>query len=417
MTTALPSPLTAPPAADATSTEPLRAGTAAYRSATLALFFSGLSAFAMLYGPQPLMPVFSADFNLSPAAASGVISAATGALALGLIPAGIVAQRFGPKPTMLWSLVLSALLTLLAAVAPNYGTVLVLRALLGLALAGLPAVAMAYLSQEVEAGSLGRAMGLLIAGNAVGGLFGRLVAATVTDWSSWRMALAALGIVGVLAALCFQRCLPPSRHFHPSRFDARTMLSDLQAHCRDKGLPWLFLLGFLLMGCFVSLYNYLGYRLAAAPFHLSQGQIGLVFSLYLVGMFGSTWGGKLADRFGRRHVLWILVAAMATGLLLTLAPSLPVIIVGIALFTFGFFSAHSVASSWVGRRASHAITLASSLYLCAYYLGSSLLGSASGLMWHVDGWHGVVALLASILLIAVVLALSLRKLLPRVAVV
>jgi YNFM family putative membrane transporter len=390
----------------------LEAGTPEFRSTARAMFVGGFATFALLYGMQPLMPMFSAEFNLMPAAASGVISAATGAMAIALIPASLLADRFGRKQIMNAALGLASVLTLLATFATSFQQLVVLRGLMGLALAGLPAVAMAYLSEEIDPQSLGRSMGLYIAGNGLGGLCGRLLLSTLTEWTSWRVAVAALGIFGALAAIEFWRSLPPSRNFRPIQLSLKELSADTRAHFSDGGLPWLFLTGFLLMGCFVSVYNYLGYRLAAAPFDLSPSEIGLVFTLYLIGMLGSAWGGKLADRIGRRHVLWMMVAIMAAGLLLTLAPSLVVIILGVAALTFGFFGAHSVASSWIGRRALRARALASAIYLCCYYLGSSGLGSTSGLMWGFDGWNGVVALLAVVMLLLMGVSLRLRKLAP-----
>jgi YNFM family putative membrane transporter len=390
----------------------LTAGSVGFRLTARAMFVGGFATFALLYGMQPLMPMFSTEFNLAPAAASGVVSAATGAMAIALIPASLLADRFGRKPIMNAALVLAALLTLAAACAQNFQQLVLLRGLMGFALAGLPAVAMAYLSEEIDPQSLGRSMGLYIAGNGLGGMCGRLVMASLTEWTSWRVAVATLGGLGVLAALEFWRSLPSSRHFHPTSLSLRVLWADTRAHFNDAGLPWLFLTGFLLMGCFVSVYNYLGYRLAADPFNLTPSQIGLVFTLYLLGMLGSAWGGKLADRFGRRNILWMMVTVMAVGLVLTLAQSLILIVLGVACLTFGFFGSHSIASSWIGRRALQARALASAIYLCCYYLGSSGLGSTSGLMWGFDGWHGVVALLAAVMLLLVAVSLRLRKLAP-----
>lgn len=387
-------------------------GTPAYRAASRALFVGGFGAFAMLYGMQPLMPVFSAEFGISPAAASGVVSLTTGCLALALIPAGVVAQRFGLKPTMVFALVASSLLTLLSACLHDFNSLLLLRALMGVVLAGMPAVAMAYLSEEIEPAALGRAMGLLIAGNALGGMSGRMVVSVLADYGSWRLAVGALGVVGLLSALEFWRSLPPARQTRASRFALAPFMADVRSHLSDAGLPWLFIMAFLLMGCLVSLYNYLGYRLGGAPFHLRTSVIGLVFSLYVVGMFSSAWTGRLADRLGRRRVLWVLIATMALGLALTLSPALPVLMLGVAVFTFGVFGAHTVASSWVARRALRGKTLASSLYLTAYYLGSGIIGSVSGLMWAFNGWHGVVAMLGCILLICLGVAWHLRTLVP-----
>lgn len=400
------------PAASAPAPARLAAGTPDFRRTAFGVFVGGFGTFALVYSPQPLMPQFSQAFAVSPSAASGVVSATTGLLALGLIPASLLADRWGRKPVMNAALALGAVLMLASALAPDFASLLVLRALLGLALAGLPAAAMAYLSEEMEPAVLGRVMGLYIAGNALGGMSGRFLAALLAEWFSWRVAIGALGAIGVAAALAFWRNLPPSRHFAPQPIALGALWRDAHAHLRDGGLPWLFATAFLLMGCFVSVYNYLGYRLHEAPFNLGPGQLGLVFSLYVVGMGASTWAGQLADRIGRRNVLWLMVAAMAAGLLLTLAMQLAVVIAGLAICTLGFFGAHSVASSWVGRRALRARALASALYLTAYYLGGSVLGSASGLVWEAGRWPAVVSVLALGLLGCLAISLKLRRLAP-----
>lgn len=172
----------------------------------------------------------------------------------------------------------------------------------------------------------------------------------------------------------------------------------------------LFLIGFLLVGVFISVYNYLGFRLAGPEFGLSQSAVSLLFSLYLTGVFSSVWIGRLSDRLGRRRVLWIVVLTMLTGLLLTLAHAVALIVLGVALLTFGFFGGHSIASSWVGRRALQHRTLASALYLSCYYLGSSVIGSLSGLVWEAGGWSGIVLALGLCLGVSLLLSLSLRRL-------
>jgi YNFM family putative membrane transporter len=123
------------------------------------------------------------------------------------------------------------------------------------------------------------------------------------------------------------------------------------------------------MGGFVAIYNYLGYRLLAPPFDLSQAEVGLIFSAYLVGIFSSAWMGNLGSRLGRRHVLWVGFVIMLVGTALTETRSVILIILGVIVVTFGFFGAHSIASGWVGARARHAKAQASSLYLFFYYLG------------------------------------------------
>ena len=379
------------------------------------MMLGGFATFALLYGMQPLMPAFSQQFHISPAAASGVISAATGAMALALIPASLLANRFGRKTVMNTSLMLSALLSLLCTVAVDFQQLVILRALLGVVLAGLPAVAMAYLSEEIDSDVLGRVIGLYIAGNALGGMCGRFVMAILADHFSWRTATLVLGGAALLTAIEFWRSLPPSRHFQPSSVTVRRTVVAARRHFADAGLPWLFLTGFILMGSFVSLFNYLAYRLAEAPYLYSQSQISVIYSLNAIGIVASPWAGRLADRLGRRNVLWIMALSMLAGLLLTLSSSIALIYLGTTVFSFGFFGGHSIASSWLGFRAVNNKALATALYLSIYYLGSSCLGMVTGFMWNWGRWNGVVLLLGASLLACFAVALKLRKLAPRQA--
>ncbi|MGN6527394.1 MAG: MFS transporter [Burkholderiaceae bacterium] len=375
---------------------PIAAGSAAHKAARWALFVGGFATFAMFYGPQPLLSLFGHAFALSPAQASGVLSATAGAMALGLIPAGLLAQRIGPKPVMLASIVLGAACSLLCAVAPNYPVLLALRALLGLVLAGLPAVSSAWLAEEVEPAALGQSIGLIIAGNAAGGMSSRLVCGALADLVGWRGAFAGLGALGALAAFEFWRSLPPSRRHVPRTLAPGACAHDLRSVFREPGLVPLFTLGLLLMGSFVSFYNYLGFRLGAAPFSLSHAAIGAIFLLYVVGMFSSPWAGRRADRRGSSPLLWRMLAVSAAGLALTLAGALPVIVAGVALFTFGFFGAHSIATSWVGRLAKQSKALASATYLTAYYLGASSMGWLGGHAWSAGAWGGTVAFIGAL---------------------
>ncbi|WP_323004280.1 MFS transporter [Denitromonas sp.] len=392
----------------------LQAGTTDYRLANLAVFLGGFACFAMLYGTQPLLPLLAQVFGASATEVSLSVSVSTGALALTLIPASLLSDRFGRGPMMTLSLAAAAALSLLCPWVTSFDQLLVLRALLGVALAGLPAAAMAYLGEEVAPNAQGRAMGLYIAGNAFGGMTGRFLTAWVTDIANWQIALLVLGILGAVAALAFWFGLPASRHFRRRSISPAQVLADTRALLRDAGLPWLFLCAFLLMGSFVGLYNFVTFRLVAPPFGLGQTAIGAIFLLYLVGTWSSAWVGQLVDRIGRRQVLGIMAGLMLAGLLLTLPAQLGWVVIGIAVFTFGFFGAHTTTSGWVSRRAGASRALAAAVYLSSYYLGSSVLGTTVGLAWEAGRWPAVVGLLVALVAGVLLLARHLARI-PRIA--
>lgn len=390
----------------------IEAGTPAFRRATLALFAAGFSTFAVLYGVQPLLPVFSEKFAVSPAESSLALSLPCATLAVALLVVSPLSEVFGRKPVMAVSLFASALLTIGAVLMPSWHGFLVLRALTGLAASGLPAVAMAYLSEEMHGRAIGLSMGLLIGGNALGGMVGRLVAGVIADHASWRWGLGTIGVLALAAALAFQFALPASRHFHAHRMRWREVPGTFTHHFRDAGLPWLFLTPFLLMGGFVCVYNYIGFRLLDPPYSLSQTAIGLIFVVYIAGTASSAITGHVAGLLGRRRVLWLTILLGLAGMAMTLAENLVVIILGVVVVTVSFFGAHSVASSWVGRRAPSDRAQASAIYLCLYYLGSSVLGTAGGWFFLHHGWSGVVWFFAGLYGAALLIALRLTRLAP-----
>ena len=381
--------------------------------ASVALFLAGYSTFSLLYCVQPLLPAFAAEFDVSPAESSLALSLSTGGLAVAIMLAAAVSEGVGRKSLMFGSLALAALLDLLTAVAPDWRLLLAARALEGFVLGGVPAVGMAYLAEEVAPGRLGLAMGVYIGGNAIGGMSGRFLTGVVTALASWRVALGAVGALALLAAAGFVWLLPPSRNFvRRPGIGASYHLAAWGRHLRDPGMLLLFAVGALVMGAFVTVYNYAAFRLMGPPFGLNQAELGLVFTIYLFGIVASSSAGAVADRLGRRAVLPAGVLVALVGAAVTLAPTLPAIIAGIALVTVGFFVAHSLASSWVGRRALAAKGHAASLYLLSYYLGSSLLGSAGGWAWAEGAWPGVAAYTMAMLAAALAAALALRLVRP-----
>lgn len=392
----------------------IKRGTPAFMRVTLALFSAGLATFALLYCVQPILPVLSADFGISPATSSLSLSISTIMLAVGLLFTGPLSDTVGRKNVMVVSLLLASICTLISTFMTSWHAVLIMRAMLGLSLSGVAAVAMSYLSEEIHPSVLAFSMGLYISGNSIGGMSGRLITGVLTDFFSWRVAVGAIGVLALLAALTFWRILPESRHFRAGSLRPKFLLVNLKLHWRDDGLPLLFVEGFLLMGTFVTLFNYIGYRLLSAPYNLSQAVVGLLSVVYLTGTYSSPRAGAMSVRFGRGPVLISAVLLMMSGLILTIFSSLAIILIGMMLFSAGFFSAHSVASSWIGIRARRGKGQASSMYLFFYYLGSSLAGTTGGIFWYAYGWTGVTLFLIVLLFIALFISYRL-KLLPRLS--
>ncbi|MED3874361.1 MFS transporter [Lysinibacillus capsici] len=391
----------------------IQKGTRAFHKANWALFLAGFITFANLYVTQPLLPTFSEAFHVSPAVASLSLSVTTFALAVSLIIVSSLSEAWGRKSLMTISIFAASVLTLALAFSPNFEIILVLRVVQGIVFAGLPAIAMAYLGEEMEPASLGVAMGLYISGNSVGGLSGRVIIGTLTDHYNWHTGMMVLGGISLLVSLLFVWMLPSSKHFSARPLQLKALTKTLLQHLRDPSMLCLYGMGFLLMGSFVTLYNYIGFKLMAPPYNLSATIVGWIFVIYLVGTFSSAWFGSLADRYGRQRMLLLAIAIMLAGAIVTLNGLLTLKIIGITVFTFGFFAAHSIASGWVSKRASHDKAQASSLYLFFYYFGSSVGGTVGGVFWMKYGWMGVIVMIALFLFIACVLSFLLKRFIVR----
>jgi YNFM family putative membrane transporter len=369
----------------------LTRGTGPYCRASLALFLSGFATFSLLYCVQPLLPVLAGEFSVSPAESSLALSLSTGFLAMAIVCAAAVSEGLGRRSLMSVSLVGAALLTIATAFAPDWHLLLVVRALEGLVLGGVPAVAMAYLAEEIDPRGLGATMGIYVGGTAFGGMSGRVLTGIFAEYLGWRPALFLIGAIGLAAAIGFIALLPPSRNFvRRAGFDPKFHLRAWLGHIRNPALPFVFAIAFFAMGSFVTIYNYAGFRLVAAPYDLNQTELGLIFTVYLFGIGASSIGGILGDRLGYFAVLLAGIVVTVAGSALTLFSSLPLIILGIVVLTSGFFMTHSVASGLVGKLAAGTKGHASSLYMLAYYLGSSVMGSAGGWFWAAEGWTAVV---------------------------
>ncbi|MFC8917513.1 MFS transporter [Streptomyces sp. NPDC057116] len=388
----MPSASTKAAATDAVADTRLSPGRPGHRRMSFALFAAGVAAFALLYSTQALLPAVSADFGVSASAASWTVSAATGALALCVLPLSALSERFGRRTLMTASLAVAVAVGLLVPFAPSLEWLVALRAVQGAALAGLPASAMAYLAEEVRPKALIATIGLFVAGNSIGGMSGRIVTGWAAQLWGWRAALAAVGLMALVCAVVFRLLIPAARHFSPGSLGPRALAGAVRTHLSDPLLMRLYAIGALFMTVFGAVYTVIGYRLVEAPFSLPQGVIGSIFLIYLVGTVSSAAAGRLVGRMGRRGALYLAVTTTAAGLLLSLSDGLALVLLGLVLITAGFFAGHAVASSSVSRTARTGRAQASALYQSAYYLGSSAGGTLGAVAFHAGGWAGTVLL-------------------------
>lgn len=366
-------------------------GSSDYVRLLAALFCAGVATFAQLYSPQAVLPLISADLGIGAAQAALTVSAATVGLAIGVIPWSSVADRIGRVRAISLSVTVATAVGLLVPFAPTLELLLIGRFVEGFAVGGVPAIAVAYLTEEVNRRHAARAAGMFVAGTTIGGLLGRLLASPVAELAGWRAGVLTVAVVCAVAAVAFVKLAPRARGFTPSRHEKPEggLTHRLAANLRTPRQLVLFAQGFLLMGGFVAIYNFLGFRLTGPPFLLAPSIVSLVFVAYLAGTWASARAGREASRFGRKRVLLVSIGVMAAGVSITLSDNLFVVLPGLVVATAGFFGAHSIASGWAGHAAPVGKAQASSLYNLFYYGGSSVIGWFGGVAFERAGWSAV----------------------------
>ncbi|GAF19784.1 LOW QUALITY PROTEIN: permease [Bacillus sp. JCM 19046] len=365
----------------------IREGTSSFKKVNLALFIAGVNTFAILYCVQPLLEAFTREFSVSPSVSSLALSVTTIFLAVSMLVMGSLSEVWGRKGVMVVAMFASSFFCLASAFVPDFYTLLLLRLVIGITLAGVPSIAMAYLGEEMAKSSLAKAIGIYISGNAFGAMAGRFLAGFLADLFNWQTALFAIGMISLAAAIAFYYLLRPSQHFQAKNLHFGELSRSLGVHLKSKPLLSLFGLGFLLLGSNVALYNFIGFELINR-YQVEAVYVNGVYLLFIIGMFSSVLIGRLVARIGQVYSLYTVFLLISCGTIVSLMDGW--VNYRLSLTTFGFFGGHSIASSLVSRMANANKAQASSLYLLMYYAGSSVGGTLAGVFWGQIGWAGVV---------------------------
>lgn len=360
-----------------------------YRS-TFALCLAAMVVFANLHLLQPLLPVLSREFSLTPLQTSWTYTIGTLCLGLSLLVYAALSDARGRKNILLLTLSGMTLSTLALTQVESYGALLFWRALQGIFLGGLPAVAIAYMGEEYSKPALVAAVGFYISANSLGGISGRLMAGALADIGHWQWVFWPMAALGALSCYLIWRYLPAAKGFSAKPFRLRQALADNLFHLRQPLLLLTYLIGGLSFFIFLNQYTYIAFVLSDAPYNLSSFWIGLLFITYFTGTIGSAISGKVALKMPVPLAMALGVLILMLGTLLTLGSSLWLIVCGFFINAFGFFLCHSLASSWVNQCASRAKASASALYLVFYYVGASTGGLYLQPFWHWLQWQGVV---------------------------
>lgn len=389
----------------------IEAKTKVFWRATLALSLGSFMVFANLYTAQPLLPMFAQEFNISPLVSNWALAISTLVLGISLLLFAPLSDVLGRRTLMRATLIGVTFSTIALVFVETFAQLVFFRALQGFFLAGLPAIAIAYMIDEFSQKALALAVGIYIAANSLGGVFGRLMSGFMATHYGWNFSFLAMAFLSLACLLFFFWALPASKNFQAGsdKLNISKMLEDLLAHLKNPALVLIYLMGGLNFFIFVNQYTYIAFRLSEAPYKLSAAYTGLLFLTYLTGTFSAFISGRLALKVKFYKIMLFGIFILFIGSTLSLSANMLIIVAGLFLNAFGFFLSHSIATAWVGKKAEKAKASASALYLVFYYLGASSGGFYLDIFWHLDKWRGVVLASYAILSVSLILVLLAKK--------
>ena len=364
-----------------------------------AVVLLGMTALLNLYSTQPILGDIAAWAHIPTTDAAWTISTTTAGVAITAPFAGMLSDRVGRRRVIVVAVATMAVLTAAALTSWSYPALLAFRCAQGMCCPFVFAVVVAYIGEEYEPSTASTLNALYVAGTALGGLLGRMGAAILSDWAgSWRLSF--LGNAVILAVTYWG--LPPERQF------IRTVDRGVGGFFVNAGrllrkprIVMTVVVGFALLFQQVASFTFASLALECPPFSLSTSTIGLIFVVFLIPTVTTPRFGALMDRWGPR---WAFVASQSVsvgGLVLTLVPTIPTMIVGLALSCVGVFAGQAAGTLMVGRLATGARSTGAGLYLTGYYVGGAFGGVAPMSFYSTAGWTAVVVLVLGVVLCAV----------------
>ncbi len=362
----------------------------------IAVAFAGGCAFLNLYTVQALLPFMAREFRIGAPEASVILTAGTAAVALVAPFAGALSDIVGRKRIIVIAMALLLIPTLLAATAAGPPELVLWRFVQGLLLPPIFTVTVAYIGDEWPPGEATSVVGLYTACSAVGGFLGRLVPGALADSFGWRGGFVAVAVINLVCLIAVALLMTRETRFVKAS-NLSTSLRQMLAHLRNPTLVATYAVGFGVAFCFMANFTYVSFHLAAPPYNRSAFFLGSMFVVYLVGSSLAPWVGRFIHRLGRRTFVLGILGVWAFGQCLTLLPSVPVILLGLTIFSACGILVQATSTGFVAVSAPFGTSAAVGLYVTFFYIGSTIGGWLPGYAYEAGGWPAIVAVVLTML--------------------
>jgi len=371
-----------------------------------AVFALVSASFANIYITQPVLPVLQQEFQVTPVQVSLTVSAVILGIVISSLFFGSLSDKISIHPILLIGGLCVAGGGLVSAMTHNFQVLVAARFFQGLFIPAMTTSLSAWLARTLPGRGLSVVMGSYVSATVLGALGGRLLGGFIHPPLHWRYAFfsaAGLTLATTIAALLV---LPRKDvNANPSR-EATGGFSSL---LKRKDLLLIYCCGAGALLIFLPLFNFLPYRMEAAPFYFSTELTTLIYLVYVLGIFLGPMAGRLSNRFGGGRTLITGSIVLALALLLLLIPSVTAVIIGLLGVCTGFFTIHAVAVGLLNQKLSRNHGKANALYMLFYYTGGWLGITGAGFAFERFGWQGVVFFVMCFLIIPLLTGLNENK--------
>ena len=375
----------------------------------IAVAFCAIGAFLHLYAPQSVLPMMAQEYDVGAADASMIITAGTLAVAATAPFTGALSDVLGRKRVIVVAMALLLIPATMTALAPSLNQLIFWRFVHGLLLPPIFAVTVAYVGDEWPPSEANGVIGLYAAASAVGGFLGRFVPGMLADQFGWRGGFLALACGSMICLAVVFFLLPVEKKF-VSASNLGTSLRQMVGHLRNPRLLATFGVGFGVLFNFIATFTYLTFHLASPPFNKSPAFLGSIFVVYLFGSAAALYLGRAIARLGRRNFVLLVLAVWICGMLLSLVPSVPVIVVSLTIASTCGILTQASSTSFVAISTKTGTSAAVGLYVTSFYIGGTFGGWLPGLAYEAGGWnYSLVLVLGMLSIMATIVATTWKQ--------
>ena len=391
--------------------EALRAEMQSSAAALLRFIIIATTAFLTvvdLFATQAILPSLTRHYGVTPAAMGIAVNASTIGMAIAGLAVGYFSRKIDRRIGILVSLVVLAVPTTLLAHAPDLTTFTILRVAQGLCMAAAFTLTLAYLGEHYSAANSATAFAAYITGNVASNLIGRIMSAGVADHFGLPANFYFFAGLNLLGAALVYFTIEKTPCMECTGETGRSPLAAWAMHMKNPALRASFAIGFCILFAFIGTFTYVNFVLVQPPIGVGAMTLGFVYFVFLPSIATTPLAGRAVKRFGTRPTFWASLLVAGVGLPLLIVPNLGAVLVGMVLVGIGTFFAQACATGFVGRAATSDRGSASGLYLASYFFGGLIGSAVLGVIFDMFGWTACVAGIGISLVVAALLAFSLK---------